>query len=64
MPQDGSGINYTVLAKGKEKYIWIWADGRESEVMQSIGKMAADRMLSLDWKDAARVVRSVRNELT
>jgi len=55
-------LNIIALLKGKEKYIWLYADNQRDRLIRNIGSCAADKRLSLTWYDAAVLAQRVRKE--
>ena len=51
MPQQG--INVLALLKGEERYVFLYDDRSIEQVLQTIGRYAADPELSFSWYDAA-----------
>jgi hypothetical protein len=45
---------------GGELYLWIWYPHQRTEVLRSIGRMAADPELRFGWHDAAVLSMRVR----
>ena len=57
MPQ---GINVLALVKDGERYIFLYDDRSASQVLQTLGRYAADPELSFSWYDAAVLSQRVR----
>jgi hypothetical protein len=57
MPQ---GINVLALLKGEERYVFLYDDRSVDQVLQTLGKYAADPELSFTWYDAAVLSQRVR----
>jgi hypothetical protein len=53
-------INATALAKGEERYIFLWDDRHGSAAIQAAARWAANKRLSFTWYDAARVAQAIR----
>jgi hypothetical protein len=51
-----------MLIKGAERYVFRYYDTpqMQAEVLRRIGSFAANKELSLTWRDAGRLARSVR----
>jgi hypothetical protein len=58
MPQ---GINVLALVKEGERYIFLYDDQSTSQVLQTLGRYAADPELSFSWYDAAVLSQRVRH---
>lgn len=58
MPQQG--INVLALLKGEERYVFLYDDRSIEQVLQTIGRYAADPELSFSWYDAAVLSQRVR----
>ena len=52
--------NVLCLVRGQERYVWMYDDGRERDVVRQLGKAAANPELSLTWKDAAMLSVKLR----
>jgi len=46
-------LHVMALAKGEERYVFIWRSGQEKELLRTFGRFAANPELSLTWHDAA-----------
>jgi hypothetical protein len=57
MPQ---GINVLALVKDGERYIFLYDDQSAAQVLQTLGRYAADPELSFSWYDAAVLSQRVR----
>jgi hypothetical protein len=58
MPQ---GINVLALVKDGERYVFLYDDESVSQVLQTLGRYAADPELSFSWYDAAVLSQRVRH---
>jgi hypothetical protein len=58
MPQHG--INVLALLKGEERYVFLYDDRSTDQVLQTLGRYAADPELSFTWYDAAVLSQRVR----
>lgn len=58
MPQQG--INVLALLKGEERYVFLYDDRSVDQVLQTLGRYAADPELSFTWYDAAVLSQRVR----
>ena len=59
---DDDGVNVLSLVKGSERYVWTYSDGREEDVLRSLGRFAGDADLSFSWYDAAVLSQKVRQQ--
>lgn len=50
--------------KGREKFIFIYAIGREAELIKQFTRMAENLDLNFDFYDANVLTRQVRNKMT
>ena len=57
MPQ---GVNVLALLKGEERYVFLYDDRSINQVLQTLGRYAADPELSFTWYDAAILSQRVR----
>jgi hypothetical protein len=58
MPQ---GINVLALVKDGERYVFLYDDHSTAQVLQTLGRYAADPELSFSWYDAAVLSQRVRH---
>jgi hypothetical protein len=58
MPQ--RGVNVLALLKGEERYVFLYDDQSINQVLQTLGRYAADPELSFSWYDAAILSQRVR----
>ncbi len=54
------GINVLALLKGEERYVFLYDDRSLDQVLQTLGRYAADPELSFTWYDAAVLSQRVR----
>ncbi|MBS0201791.1 MAG: hypothetical protein JSS49_02745 [Planctomycetes bacterium] len=54
------GINVLALLKGEERYVFLYDDRSIDQVLQTLGRYAADPELSFSWYDAAVLSQRVR----
>lgn len=54
------GINVLALLKGDERYVFLYDDRSIEQVLQTLGRYAADPELSFTWYDAAVLSQRVR----
>ncbi len=53
-------INILALAKGEERYIFLYNDTTRSEMLRTLGRYASNPELSFSWYDAAVMSQKVR----
>lgn len=58
MPQQG--INVLALLKGSERFVFLYDDESADQLLQTLGKYAADPELNFSWYDAATLSQRVR----
>jgi hypothetical protein len=58
MPQHG--INVLALLKGSERFVFLYDDESADQLLQTLGKYAADPDLNFSWYDAATLSQRVR----
>jgi hypothetical protein len=58
MPHEG--INVLALLKGEERYVFLYDDRSADQLLQTLGRYAADPELSFTWYDAAVLSQRVR----
>ena len=54
------GVNVLALLKGEERYVFLYDDHSLDQVLQTLGRYAADPELSFTWYDAAVLSQRVR----
>ncbi len=54
------GVQVLVLAKGDERFVFMYADGQESELITRFSRFASDPELSFNWNDAVNLSLRVR----
>jgi hypothetical protein len=54
-------INVLSMAKGPERYIFLFTDEKHVELLRLLGKFASDPQLSFTWYDAAALSKKVRD---
>jgi hypothetical protein len=59
MPRD---LNVIALIKGEERYIFLYDDAHRRQLLEILGKFAANPELSFSWYDAAILSQKVRQE--
>lgn len=53
-------VNVVALVKESERYIFLYDDESPAELLQTLGRYAADPELSFTWYDAAVLSQKVR----
>ena len=53
-------INILALAKGEERYIFLYNEKSKSETLRMLGRYASDSELSFSWYDPAVLSQNVR----
>ena len=53
-------INILALAKGEERYIFLYNDQSRNEALRTLGRYASNPELSFSWYDAAVMSQKVR----
>lgn len=59
MPQQG--INVLALLKGGERYVFLYDDRSADQLLQTLGRYAADPELNFSWYDAAVLSQRIRS---
>ncbi len=54
-------INILALAKGEERYIFLYNEDSRNEALRTLGRYASNTDLSFSWYDAAVMSQKVRN---
>jgi hypothetical protein len=54
------GINVLALIKGEERYVFLYDDSSINQILQTLGRYAADPELSFSWYDAAVLSQRIR----
>ena len=57
-------INILALAKGEERYIFLYNDETRNETLRMLGRYASNSELSFSWYDAAVMSQKVRKTQT
>ena len=58
MPQQG--INVLALLKDGERYVFLYDDRSADQLLQTLGRYAADPELNFSWYDAAVLSQRIR----
>ena len=53
-------INILALARGEERYIFLYNEENRSETLRTLGRYASNPELSFSWYDAAVMSQKVR----
>lgn len=57
-----SDINVIGIAKGDERFIFIYTHDARSDALRTMGRWASNQDLSFSWYDAAVLSKRVREE--
>ncbi len=55
-------VNVLALVKGKERYVFLYNDTNQSEMLRTFGRYASDPELSFSWYDAAVLSQKLRRK--
>ncbi|MEZ6095508.1 MAG: hypothetical protein R3C03_14975 [Pirellulaceae bacterium] len=55
-----SDINVLALAKGEERYLFLFNDENRAETLRMLGRYASNPDLSFSWYDAAVMSQKIR----
>jgi hypothetical protein len=55
-------LNVLALVKGAERYVFVYDDGSQAELLDAFHDQAADPNLSLSWFDATVLTRKAREQ--
>ncbi|MBQ8287003.1 MAG: hypothetical protein IJZ10_12000 [Thermoguttaceae bacterium] len=55
-------VNVLALVKGKERYVFLYNDSNQSEMLRTFGRYASDPELSFSWYDAAVLSQKLRRK--
>jgi hypothetical protein len=58
-----SEVNVLALVKGQERFIYVYDDESEQELIDAVRDHAADPRLSLTWFDASVLTRKAREQV-
>jgi hypothetical protein len=56
-------VNVIALAKGEERFIFLYDDARMADTLKVLGRYASDPALSFNWVDAAIVSDKIRRHM-
>ncbi|HEY1379378.1 MAG TPA: hypothetical protein VGF55_21430 [Gemmataceae bacterium] len=56
-------VNVLALVKGRERYVYVYDDYSERELLDAVRDHAADPRLSLSWFDASVLTRKAREQV-
>lgn len=59
-PREPPAMNVLALVKGSERYVYLYDDDSRLQLLQQLGRHAADKELSFTWYDAAVLSQKVR----
>lgn len=54
-------INILALAKGEERYLFLFSDSQRAEALRMLGRHASNPELSFSWYDAAVLGQQIRS---
>ena len=54
------GINVIGMFNGSERYIFLYDDGNQREILRTLGRFASNPDLSFTWYDAAVLSQKIR----
>lgn len=57
---DSTGMNVVALIKNGERYVFLYDDKSDKEMLRTLGRYAADPELSLNFFDAAYLTTKVK----
>ena len=60
MPSD---VNVLALVKGQERFVYVYDDESQNELIDAIRDHAADPTLSMTWFDATVLTRRAREQV-
>ncbi len=55
-------VNVLALVKGNERFVFLYDDSQQAEVLRALGRSASNPELSFSWYDAAVLSKKVRQE--
>lgn len=55
------GINVLALLKNGERYVFLYDDRSSDQLLQTLGRYAADPELNFSWYDAAVLSQRIRS---
>jgi hypothetical protein len=58
-----SDINVLALVKGRERFVYVYDDNSQQELIDAVRDHAADPRLSLTWFDASVLTRKVQEQV-
>lgn len=56
-------VNVVALVKNNERYLFLFDDESRDQVLQTLGRFAANEELSFSWYDAAVLTQKVQSLL-
>ena len=57
-------FNVLALVKGEERYVFVYDDDSQAELLDAFRDQAADPRLSLSWFDATVLTAKAREQVT
>jgi hypothetical protein len=58
-----SEVNVLALVKGRERYVYVYDDHSQEELIDALRDHAADPRLTLSWFDASVLTRKSREQV-
>lgn len=58
-----SDVNVLALVKGRERFVYVYDDDSQQELIDAVRDHAADPRLSLTWFDASVLTRKVQEQV-
>jgi len=58
-----SDVNVLALVKGRERFVYVYDDDSQQELIDAVRDHAADPRLSLTWFDASVLTRKVQDQV-
>jgi hypothetical protein len=56
-------VNVLALVKGRERFVYVYDDDSEQELIDALRDHAADPRLALSWFDASVLTRKARAQV-
>ena len=56
-------LNFLAILKGSERYVFLYEDGREQDLLRTFGRFASNPELSFTWYNAAVLSQKVRESI-
>lgn len=55
-------LNVLAVVKGKERYVFLYADAKRGDALRVMARYAANPDLSFSWRDAATLSRRMNTK--